>query len=95
MLNDYGINVDWIAGCIVMPLEENTAAGYNSVMVPIIERKYGKGIWSEVKRRARADSESASVPVKLLVPKISTSLLTFPVPSFADDIPPPPQPKKN
>src|SRR5262245_860085 len=39
MQNDYGINVDWVAGCIVMPWEENAAAGYNSVMVPIIERK--------------------------------------------------------
>jgi hypothetical protein len=95
MQNNYGINVDWVAGCIVMPWEENAAAGYNSVMVPIIERKYGKGIWSEAGRRAVAASIAASVPVKLFVPELPPWLLTSPMPSFADDIPPPPQPKKN
>ena len=95
MRNDYGINVDWVAGCLVKPWEVNAAAGYNSVMVPIIERKYSKGIWNEVNHRAEADSKAAFAPVKFLVPKLSPSLLTFPVPGFADDVPPPPQPKKN
>jgi hypothetical protein len=48
MQKQYGVKVRGVAGCIVEPDIMAHLRGYNDVMEPEIERRFGKGIWSRV-----------------------------------------------
>jgi len=54
---EYGVELDWVAACVVNPRLVAEVSGYNSIMMPAIERKFGKGILSQIEKRAIAGYE--------------------------------------
>ena len=94
LTNDYGIELDWVAGCVVWPSLANEVSGYNSVMEPAIDRKFGKGTLGRVEKLA--EECPSFQPISLDDLRTTPLLiLTFPLPSI--DLPPPlpPVPKKD
>jgi hypothetical protein len=92
---EYGIQLDWVAACVVRPSLVSEVAGYNSIMVPAIERRFGKGILSQIEKRAIAGYE----PVRplpydyFLEPAIPGSVLPVPTLPVVDLPAPPPPPR--
>lgn len=93
LLEEYGVEVDRVAGCIVMPSLMNEVAGYNSVMVAEIEKKYGKGVLDEAEKRAWEAYKIRQEPIKVIAPTIQPQKVMMPTPPI-DDLPPPPPPKR-
>jgi len=50
--HDYDIELIRVAGCVVTTQLENRTAGYNDVMLPVIETLYGVGILERVEKQA-------------------------------------------
>ena len=57
LLDDYGVELVRVADCIVSRQLENRTSGYNDVMLPVIEERYGKGIIERVHKQAAEEWE--------------------------------------
>jgi len=57
LLNDYGVELVRVADCIVSRQLENRTSGYNDVMLPVIEARYGKGVIERVHKQAADEWE--------------------------------------
>lgn len=93
LLEEYGVEVDRVAGCIVMPSLANEVAGYNSVMVAEVEKKYGKGVLGRAVKRAWEAYKIGQEPIKLITSTIQPPKMIMPT-RPNDDLPPPPPPKR-
>jgi len=89
---EYGVEVDRVAGCIVMPSFANEVAGYNSIMVAEVEKKYGKGVLRGAMKRALEANKTSQEPIKPLTSTIQLPKMMIPI-QPNDDLPPPPPPK--
>src|SRR5262245_33702836 len=89
---EYGVEVDRVAGCIVMPSLANEVAGYNSIMVAEVEKKYGKGVLSGAVKRTLEANKISQEPIKPITPTIQLPKLMMPI-QPNDDLPTPPPPK--
>jgi hypothetical protein len=56
----YGVEVNWVAGCVVTRDLVEYVDGYNSVATARIEAEYGKDIFAECTEEARAAWELAN-----------------------------------
>ena len=62
-------------------------------MVAEIEKKYGKGVLGEAKKRAWEAYKIGQEPIKVITPTIQPQKMMMPT-QPKDDLPPPPPPKR-
>jgi hypothetical protein len=53
LLNKYGVRVTPIAGCLISDGIEGAIDGYNSIMKPLLNRKFGRDIFKEAEEAGR------------------------------------------
>jgi hypothetical protein len=94
--SEYKVELDWVAGCVVSPRLANEVAGYNSVMIKAVEKKFGKGVLQAAEKRAiESDGGHGKVITEYVLNQPPTAPL-IPLPFLpTDDLPPPPPPRKN
>ncbi len=51
----YGVELNYVAGCVVTEELVGYADGYNSTSKQLLEQKYGKDIFAECRRLAHHD----------------------------------------
>jgi hypothetical protein len=53
LLNKYGVHVTSIAGCVISDGIAGAKDGYNSVMKPLLNQKFGRDIFKEAEEASR------------------------------------------
>jgi hypothetical protein len=53
LVNKYGVCVTPIAGCLISDGIEGAIDGYNSIMKPLLNRKFGRDIFKEAEEAGR------------------------------------------
>ncbi len=95
--NEYKIELDWVAACVLGPSLVNEVSGYNSVMMPVIKRKFGKGVLEAAEKRAIQSNRGQQVPLEYFLnpslPNPTIPILALPMVDLPPP-PPPPPPKK-
>lgn len=57
-LEEYGVEHEWVAGCVVTTRLVEHARGYNEVMSAAIEQRFGADIFDRVEARARTEERA-------------------------------------